>query len=111
MIVKIAIGIASVLLLCGGFFCFCLTAQTGGANNAGSFTKPVSLLDPKIGEASEREKLLDVVKTKIDALTEYLRATMVAYELDVSTIEVVLTAEIRLLDALLEQKRFLAEQQ
>jgi hypothetical protein len=51
-----------VLLLLGGLFCLHLAAQSGGPGGPGYpgaivFDTPLSLLDPKVSELSERELL------------------------------------------------------
>ena len=53
----------------------------------------------------EREKLLTALQTRVEALTDKLRAVTSAYEIEVERLDAVLAAEVQLLDALLEQKR------
>jgi len=53
----------------------------------------------------EQDKLLVALKTRVEHLTEKLRAAVAAYELATVPLEVILEVELQLLDALLEQKR------
>ena len=53
----------------------------------------------------EQDKLHAALKTRVAHLNENLRATIVAFNMNATTMEVVSEAELQLLDALLEQKR------
>ena len=53
----------------------------------------------------EQEKLFTALKTRVDALTDKLRAETFAHKLGARGEDAIPTAEIQLLDALLEQKR------
>jgi len=67
---RTVIFIVGVLLFCGWHFYLHLIAQTGEAENSVAPVKPVSLLDPKIEECSERE-LLELKVAAYRKLADY----------------------------------------